>query len=146
MLSTKPSNIEACPRCQSKQFIKYGRCQGAQRYKCKRCAYHFSVPTMQRGIDQQYVQLCMKLYLEGMGFRAIERVVGVSHVSVINWVKKYGQELAHASEHSEASEHSHASEHSEASEHKKKLSAVELDELCSYVGNKKKALGVASCR
>jgi transposase-like protein len=52
-----------------------------------------------------------------MGFRAIERVVGVSHVSVINWVKKYGKALTHAVEQGE------------------KLSAVELDELCSYVGS-----------
>ena len=67
---------------------------------------------------QQYVALCLKLYLEGMGFRAIERVVSVSHVSVINWVKKYGKALTHAVE-----------------QQRKKLSAVELDELCSYVGS-----------
>ncbi|MBC6409120.1 MAG: IS1 family transposase [Ekhidna sp.] len=30
--------------------------------------------------------------MEGLGFRSIERTVGVSHVSVINWVKKYGKE------------------------------------------------------
>jgi hypothetical protein len=53
-----------------------------------------------------------------MGFRAIERVVSVSHVSVINWVKKYGKALTHAVE-----------------QQRKKLSAVELDELCSYVGS-----------
>ncbi len=55
-----------------------------------------------------------------MAFKAIEHVVGVSHVSVINWVKKYGKALSHASER------------------EKKLSAVVLDELCSYAGSKKK--------
>lgn len=50
-----------------------------------------------------------------MSFRAIERVVGVSHVSVINWVKKYVTALARALEQG------------------KQLSAVELDELYSYV-------------
>ena len=55
-----------------------------------------------------------------MGFRAIERVVGVSHVSIINWVKKYEQVLKKTTESGKA------------------LSAVELEELCSYVGSKKK--------
>ena len=55
-----------------------------------------------------------------MAFKAIEHVVGVSHVSVINWVKKYGKALSHAAEQGE------------------KLSAVALDELCIYVGSKKK--------
>jgi len=30
----------------------------------------------------------IKYYLEGNGFRRIERLMGVSHVSVINWVKQ----------------------------------------------------------
>ena len=91
-----------------------------QRYKCKQCAYNFSIDKLKHGIDQRYVKQCLQLYLEGMGFSAIERVVGVSHVSVINWVKRYGQALKKVTESG------------------KNISAVELDELCSYVGSKKK--------
>jgi len=120
MFSPAPTTIESCPRCQHKTFTKNGKNNNKQRYQCKHCAYNFTVAKLQRGIDQQYVQLCLKLYLEGMGFRAIERVVGVSHVSVINWVKKYGKAG-------------------------KPLSAVELDELCSYVGSKKKIWSWPSC-
>jgi hypothetical protein len=36
---------------------------------------------------------CLKLYLNGMGFRAIERVTGVNHNTVINWVKQVNQVL-----------------------------------------------------
>nr|WP_262907622.1 hypothetical protein [Hymenobacter sp. BT770] len=32
----------------------------------------------------------MQLYIEGVSYREIERLLGVSHVSVMNWVKKYG--------------------------------------------------------
>ena len=35
----------------------------------------------------------MQLYLEGNGFRRIERILKVSHVSVITWVKKAGAKL-----------------------------------------------------
>ncbi|MBO0947174.1 helix-turn-helix domain-containing protein [Fibrella forsythiae] len=31
----------------------------------------------------------LQLYIEGVSLREIERLLGVSHVSVMNWVKKY---------------------------------------------------------
>ena len=31
----------------------------------------------------------LQLYMEGVSFRTIERLLGVSHVSVMKWVKKY---------------------------------------------------------
>ena len=33
------------------------------------------------------------MYLNGMGFRAIERVTGIHHTTIINWVKESGEEL-----------------------------------------------------
>ncbi|MBC6410707.1 MAG: hypothetical protein GDA42_09675 [Ekhidna sp.] len=41
-----------------------------------------------KGVDNYYIRSSLRLYLEGMSFRGIERVLGVSHVSVINWVIK----------------------------------------------------------
>ena len=35
----------------------------------------------------------MKLYLVGRVFKVVERVAGVSHVSVTNWVKKCREAL-----------------------------------------------------
>ncbi|WP_303311386.1 helix-turn-helix domain-containing protein [Hymenobacter sp. BT730] len=37
-----------------------------------------------------YVVKALQLYMEGVSYREIERLLGVSHVSVMNWVKKYG--------------------------------------------------------
>ena len=31
----------------------------------------------------------LQLYLEGLTYREIERILGISHVSIMNWVKKY---------------------------------------------------------
>jgi len=36
------------------------------------------------------------MYVNGMGFRGIERVKGVHHTTVINWVKQVGQLLPDA--------------------------------------------------
>jgi len=35
------------------------------------------------------VNKALQLYLEGLSYREIERILGISHVSIINWVKKY---------------------------------------------------------
>ena len=36
------------------------------------------------------------MYVNGMGFRAIERVKGVHHTTVITWVKQVGERLPDA--------------------------------------------------
>jgi hypothetical protein len=35
------------------------------------------------------VNKALQLYLEGLTYREIERILGISHVSIMNWVKKY---------------------------------------------------------
>jgi methyl coenzyme M reductase gamma subunit len=47
----------------------------------------------QLGYPSVVKEHCLKLYLNGMGFRAIERVTGVNHNTVINWVKQATQVL-----------------------------------------------------
>ncbi len=47
---------------------------------------------------------CLTLYVNGMGFRAIERATGVHHNTVINWVKQTSSNLPNAPEASEIPE------------------------------------------
>ncbi|MAX71609.1 MAG: hypothetical protein CMC76_11025 [Flavobacteriaceae bacterium] len=81
--------IDLCPNCGSDQYIKSGVVKERQRYKCKKCGYFFTVNKMGKKIDDYYVNKSLQLYLEGLTYREIERILGVSHVSVMNWVKKY---------------------------------------------------------
>ncbi|HAA14690.1 MAG TPA: hypothetical protein DCE41_24585 [Cytophagales bacterium] len=78
-----------CPRCESQQVIKSGIVNDRQRFKCKKCQYYFTVNKLGKQIDTYYVTKALQLYLEGVSYREIERILGVSHVSVMNWVKKY---------------------------------------------------------
>ncbi|AKB31546.1 Mobile element protein [Methanosarcina siciliae HI350] len=64
----------------------------------------------------------MQLYLEGLGFRSIGRFLGVSHVSVQKWIKKFGQEIEELKSENE-------------------ISIVELDDMHTYIGNKKNIAG-----
>ena len=81
--------IECCPNCNSDRYIKSGVVNDRQRYKCKSCGYFFTVNKQGKQIDGYYVNKALQLYLEGLTYREIERILGVSHVSVMNWVKKY---------------------------------------------------------
>ena len=78
-----------CPKCESTDATKSGLVGGRQRFKCKSCGYHYTVAKVGKEIDSYYVIKALQLYLEGVSYREIERLLGVSHVSVMNWVKKY---------------------------------------------------------
>lgn len=79
-----------CPKCESYRVIKSGIINEKQRYNCKNCSYYFTVDKLGKKIDTYYVTKALQLYIEGLSYREIERLLGVSHVSVMNWVKQYG--------------------------------------------------------
>ena len=81
--------LSICPNCNSERIIKSGIIKHRQRYKCKDCNYFFTVNKLGKKIDDYYVNKALQLYLEGLSYREIERILGISHVSIINWVKKY---------------------------------------------------------
>jgi len=115
--------INQCPKCSSKEWIKRGKVRGHQRYQCKECRYLYTVLKLGKSFERSYVIRSLQLYLEGLGFRSIERIMGISHVTVINWVKKYGKELSFLRKQDSVSKE------------------VEVDELHSYVGDKKTKYG-----
>jgi hypothetical protein len=81
--------IDKCPKCAGETFSKAGLIADKQRFKCKDCGYHFTVSKDGKSIDPRIVKRALQLYIEGMSYREIEMVLGVSHVSVMNWVKKH---------------------------------------------------------
>ena len=46
-----------------------------------------------QGYSNEFKHECLKLYVNGMGFRAIERVKGVHNTTVMAWVKEVGELL-----------------------------------------------------
>ncbi len=110
-----------CPRCASTDKVKSGINKGRQRYKCKACQYFFTVSHKSDTATQGQRRLALNLYLEGLGFRSIGRILGFSHVAVYQWIKALGEEVAQIKRHA--------------------AQIVELDELHSYVGHKKTIAG-----
>ncbi|MBA4317953.1 MAG: hypothetical protein C0412_06085 [Flavobacterium sp.] len=81
--------ILSCPKCQNNHIVKSGVINNKQRYLCKKCNYFFTVNKIGKKIDDYYVTKALQLYLEGLSYREIERIIGVSHVTVSNWVRTF---------------------------------------------------------
>jgi transposase-like protein len=77
-----------CPKCGSKYIRKNGHRQSKQNYLCKNCGRQFVEFYSQRGYSSDVKQICLKMYRSGTGFREIERLTGISHNTVIHWVKQ----------------------------------------------------------
>lgn len=108
-----------CPRCESTHIRKNGRQRGKQNYMCVDCKRQFIESYDQKGYTEDIKSECLKMYVNGSGFRAIERVKKVHHTTVINWVKEVGIALPDTPDRSEIPE------------------VTEVDELETFVGSKK---------
>ena len=83
-----------CPECQSTRINKNGHKKGKQNYICVSCSRQFIDSYQpQKGYSEEIKRECLKMYVNGMGFRAIERVKNVHHTTIINWVKQVGKLL-----------------------------------------------------
>ena len=111
-----------CYKCQSTDKVKAGFTRNLQRYKCKSCGCFYSVESKSDVKSLEQKRAALEMYLEGMGFRAIGRVLGISYGTVYQWVKKWGESVSLPK--------------SEAP-----IEIVELDEIHSYVQNKKTTVG-----
>jgi transposase-like protein len=83
-----------CPECKSTHINKNGHKKGKQNYLCVNCGRQFiDAYKSHQGYAPSVKQDCLKMYVNGMGFRAIERVSGVHNTTIMDWVKKVGEIL-----------------------------------------------------
>ncbi len=88
LLHNEVMEVMKCFYCQSEQLSKNGHRHGKQRYLCKDCGKQFPETYAFRGYPNEVRQQCLDLHCRGMGFREIERQTGISHNTVIHWVKQ----------------------------------------------------------
>ncbi|MDE2948102.1 MAG: helix-turn-helix domain-containing protein [Chloroflexota bacterium] len=111
-----------CPHCQdTEQQVKAGfNRSGSQLHKYKPCNRRYTPVPSEKGHPQHIRQQALRLYMEGNNFRRIARLLQVSHVSVMNWVKAHADQLPAPPTPAE-----------------KPLHIIEMDELHTFVGHKK---------
>jgi transposase len=121
--------IRACPKCKSEHFIKNGKLHARQRYEYKACGYNFTVSKLGKSKPPEVRRMALQLYLEGLSLRGIERLLKISHVTVLKWVRQWGKAIERLRRETEP----------------KEVRQVEIDELCSYIGEKKAKVGMGGC-
>ena len=109
-----------CPECSHDKCVKDGIVKGKQRYKCKRCHYRHTV--QYKWATKSQKRLALEMYLEGLGFRSIGRILKFSHVTIYSWIKTFGSKIEGLKSESD-------------------LKIVEMDEMHSYIGQKKTTVG-----
>jgi transposase-like protein len=112
-----------CAKCNCEKNVKNGFVKGMQRYKCKECGYNYTVEKRSGEYSKETKKKALQLYLEGLGFRSIGRILSVSNVSILNWIRDFGERVKGLQSYDNA------------------IEFVELDEMHSYIGNKKTIVG-----
>ena len=115
-----------CNRCYSKNYTKAGFTKGRQRYKCKDCSRYYSVEQKSTAVSKEKKRMALQMYLEGLGFNSIGRVLGVPHVSVLKWVRKYGESC-------------------DSLRSEDTVEVMEVDEMHTYISKKKLLLDLDCC-
>lgn len=118
-----------CPHCNNKNYVKNGKVNKKQRYLCKECSYNFSRFT-KRGKPKEIKKKAIEMYLEGLGFRSIGRILKVSNVSILRWVKKATKKLRNILKSKKEVKYW-------------KIEKMELDEMWHFVLKKEKSLDLA---
>ena len=109
-----------CPKCSSNNIRKNGHRRGKQNYQCKDCGRQFIAVYSHKGYPKEFKEECLTMYVNGNGFRAIERIKKVNHNTVIRWVREIGNQLP------------------DSPEYYKTPQVAQLDELQTFVGKKNK--------
>ena len=111
-----------CPKCNSDDYTNDGIAKSKQRYKCKKCNYRYTVQIKSTAKPKELKRVALILYLEGLGFRSIGRILKVSNVSVLNWIRDFGKSVLELKSDDE-------------------IEVVEMDEMHTYIGQKKTTAG-----
>ncbi|MBD2104109.1 IS1 family transposase [Leptolyngbya sp. FACHB-261] len=109
-----------CPECGDTHIRKNGKKKGKQNHICAAYGRQFiDAYKSTRGYSDEVKAECLKMYVSGSGFRAIERGKGVDHTTVIHWVKQVATRLPDVYDPDTGPQ------------------VGELDELETFVGSKK---------
>ena len=114
----------SCPKCQHTVSVKNGHANGKPRRQCKSCGCNYTQSTP-RGKSPHLKRRALQLYLEGVGFRGIARLLQVSNVSVMRWIRALGQAI----------------EPLKAQQAPVQVDVMELDEMWHFVSKKNASAG-----
>jgi transposase-like protein len=113
-----------CLKCQSDNTIKDGHHRsGSEKYNCKACSCNFTPCPKPKGYDAAKKQTAIEMYIDGINYRRVARLLKISHQSISNRVTQVANQI----KIEEASFPAAVPD-----------TIVELDELFTFSGSKKR--------
>ena len=86
-----------CKYCNGNKINKFGKQNNKQRYLCRECRKTFIIDKDERYRLDKYSlnkrKLAITMYINNVGIRSIERILGVSNVLILNWIKNVGKNI-----------------------------------------------------
>jgi transposase-like protein len=113
-----------CKKCGSKERVKSGVVNKKQRYECKSCGCNYTESKDNRRELEEKL-LALQMYSSGMSFRAIGKLLKVSNVAVLKWVRDLIPKICKKPE----------------IDKKYKVRKVEIDEMWHFIDSKKSESG-----
>ena len=88
----KGKSMEYCKGCGSKELVKNGiSAEGSQKYKCKTCGSTYRSGDRRLKYSMEKRLRVLKMYIEGIGIRSIERVEEIPASLVLYWIRHCGE-------------------------------------------------------
>jgi transposase-like protein len=82
-----------CPKCKQGNNRKSGVIKRRARYVCKSCNEYYTVEHRAGTADQETKRRALVLYVEGLGFRAIGRLLKFNNISMLKWIRSFGAQV-----------------------------------------------------
>ena len=76
-----------CIKCKSDKSVKNGIVSSRQRYKCNDCGYNYTVDHKSDVKSNETKRLALAMYIEGLSYRSIGKILDISYGTVYHWVK-----------------------------------------------------------
>ena len=118
-----------CPTCgeTTKQHRAGTNLTGTARRECRHCGRTYTPQPKHHGHDLALRRQALQMYVDGMNLRRIARHLSVNHQSVANWVNAAAENIAPPATPKER-------------QGEETVETLELDELYTFVAEKKKSL------
>ena len=126
-----------CPECGSEEIRRAGKPRGKQQYQCKECERKFIT---ELNYSKEFKQKAIAIFYEGNSGRAVGRIMGINKSTVYNWIKELDEEI----ESSKLEEEENKTEGKETDD-AQTVDIIEMDELFSYIKEKKHSLLDDAC-
>jgi insertion element IS1 protein InsB len=112
-----------CPICSSSSSKDGKSKTGIQRYRCKNCCKRFQVKLKYKAWSPDTNKWIVNLVKEGSGIRSISRLLNISPTTVMKRILTIGTSIRRP--------------------YISKGKVYELDEMCTYIGNKENRIWIA---